>query len=289
LLILRCYSFLAAILISAFGEKGRDLRLRISVVQYLNAAPLGWYFLHGPSRHHYQVLSATPAKCAEQLADGEVDIGIIPSIEYQRIPDLYVIPGISIAAVNEVRSVLMVRPRGRTSLRSVALDTNSRTSVVLLRLLLQNKMGLTPEFIPHEQDVARMLQKCDAALIIGDAALRCSADEYDILDLAAAWRDWQSKPFVFAFWACRERALAVENLAGIFRDARDWGLRRMKEIAADYASTLRLPAPFLEEYLHHNLDHTMGPEHIEGLERFYRLAFEAGFTGGQAPLRFVPQ
>jgi chorismate dehydratase len=278
-----------AILISAFAEKGRDLKLRISLVQYLNAAPLGWYFLHGPLRQHYQVFSATPAKCAEQLALGEVDVGIIPSIEYQRIPNLHVIPEISIAAVNDVRSVLLVRPRGSTSIRSVALDISSRTSVVLLKLLLQNKMGLNPEFIPHEPDAARMLQRCDAALIIGDAALRCSAEEYDITDLAATWRDWQSRPFVFAFWACRGTAMAVEDLAGIFGEARDWGLSRMEEIAASYARTLSLPAPFLEQYLRCNLDHTLGPEHIEGLERFYRLAFDAGLTECQVPLRFVPR
>ena len=278
-----------AILISAFAEKGRDLSLRISLVQYLNAAPLGWYFLHGPQRHHYRVFSATPAKCAEQLALGEVDVGIIPSVEYQRIPNLHVIPEISIAAVNEVRSVLLVRPRGSTTMRSVALDISSRTSVVLLKLLLQNKMGIHPEFIPHEPDAARMLQRCDAALIIGDAALRCSAEEYDITDLAAAWRDWQSRPFVFAFWACREKALASDDLAGIFREARDWGLSRIEEIAASYARTLSLPALFLEQYLRCNLDHTMGPEHIEGLGRFYRLAFEAGLTECQIPLRFVPE
>ncbi len=245
--------------------------------------------MHGPLRRHYQVFSATPAKCAEQLALGEVDVGIIPSVEYQRIPNLHVIPEISIAAVDEVRSVLLVRPRGSTIIRSVALDISSRTSVVLLKLLLQHKMGLNPEFIPHEPDAARMLQRCDAALIIGDAALRCSAEEYDITDLAAAWRDWQSRPFVFAFWACREKAMAVEDLAGIFRDARDWGLSRMEEIAASYARTLSLPAPFLEQYLRCNLDHNMGPEHIEGLERFYRLAFDAGLTECQVPLRFVPQ
>jgi chorismate dehydratase len=287
--ILRCYSFLSAELISIFARQDKDLKLRISLVQYLNAAPLGWYFLYGPQRHRYCVVSAVPAKCAEQLAGGEVDVGIIPSIEYQRIPDLQIIPEISISAGNEVRSVLLVRPRGSAGIRSVALDTSSRTSVALLKLLLQNKMGIHPEFVPHEPDAARMLKKCDAALIIGDAALRCSAEEYDITDLGAAWRDWQSRPFVFAIWACRESALAVDDLSGVFRAARDWGLSRIEEIAADYARTLSLPAPFLEKYLLCNLDHSMGPEHVESLQLFHRLAFEAGLTERLGPLRFVSQ
>ena len=265
------------------------MRLRISVVRYLNAAPLGWYFLHGPLRQQYRVVSATPAQCAEQLARGEVDVGIIPSIEYQRIPDLHIIPEISISAADAVRSVLLVRPRGGTSLRSVAMDTSSRTSVALLKLLLQNRMGLHPRLVPHEPDIAGMLRSCDAALIIGDAALRCSAEEYDIMDLGAAWRDWQSRPFVFAIWGCRESALAVDDLSCIFLEARDWGLSRVEEIAADFARTLDLPTRFLEDYLRRNLDHRMGPEHIESLQRFHGLALEAGLINYLAPLRFVPR
>ncbi|MBZ5495044.1 MAG: menaquinone biosynthesis protein [Acidobacteriia bacterium] len=263
------------------------MSLRISLVHYLNAAPLGWFFLHGPARHRFRILPASPAGCAEQLARGEADIGLIPTIEYQRIPNLHVIPDVAIAASNEVRSVLLVRPYGVASIRSVALDTSSRTSVALVKLLLQSRMGIQPEFVPHEPSVAEMLRRCDAALIIGDAALRCSTDQYQIMDLAAAWRDWQGRPFVFAFWACRPEVLPSDGLAEIFQEARDWGLERIGEIAASYSRTLSLPAPFLEKYLQRNLDHTMGPEHIEGLDRFYRLAFEAGLIGRFTPVRFL--
>ena len=134
-----------------------------------------------------------------------------------------------------------------------------------------------------------MLKECDAALIIGDAALRCSAEDYDITDLGAAWRDWQSRPFVFAVWGCRASALAVDDLSGIFQEARDWGMNRLEEIAANYSQALSLPAAFLEKYLRCNLDHSLGPEHIDGLQRFYRLAFEAGLTDRLDPLRFIPQ
>ncbi len=263
------------------------MSLRISLVNFLNAAPLGWYFLHGPRRQEFQVLRASPAQCAEQLACGEADIGTIPVIEYQRIPDLEVIPDVAIAASNEVRSVLLVRRRDCGSIRSVALDTSSRTAAALVRLLLQYRMGIHPEFVPHEPRINEMLRKHDAALLIGDAALRCSPSEYDIMDLAAAWRDWQKKPFVFAFWACRNHAALPERLVETFVEAKDWGLERIEEIAACYARTLNLPVDFLEGYLRHNLDHHMTEEHREGLDQFYRLSREAGFIEKFQPVRYV--
>jgi chorismate dehydratase len=263
------------------------LGLRISLVSYLNAAPLGWYFLHGPAKHDFQIVPDWPAKCAERLAAGEVDVGLIPSIEYQRIPQLRVIPDIAIAATHEVRSVLLVQRFNSEAIRTVALDTSSRTSVALTKLLLQSRMGLRPKYLPHKPDVSEMLRKCDAALIIGDAALHCNSDEYQCTDLAAAWREWQARPFVFAFWACRDKAAETKELAEIFLAAKEWGMARIEEIAAYYSSTLKLPVEFLIRYLRYNLDHNLGPAHKEGLERFYRLAFEAGLIEELKPVNYL--
>jgi chorismate dehydratase len=254
------------------------MRLRISLVSYLNAAPLGWSFLHGPARDRFQITLDSPAKCADQLAAGNVDIGLIPVIEYQRIPGLRAIPEVAIAASHEVRSVLLVRRHGSIAMRSIALDTSSRTSVALLKLLIQTRLGLHPEFIPHEPEIGGMLRRCDAALIIGDAALRCSPEEYQITDLAAEWRSWQGHPFVFAFWACREEIPMPEDLVKTFVEAKNWGLERITEIASNYARTLDLPVDFLERYLRYNLDHNLGESHKKGLERFYHLSHLAGLT-----------
>ncbi len=173
------------------------MKLRVSLVDYLNSAPLGWSFLHGPLKGKFEVVRSSPAECADQLARGEVDVGLIPSIEYQRIPDLRIIPGIAVAASNRVRSVLLVRPKGRPEIRSVALDTSSRTSATLVRILLERRMGLRPELVPHMPEIDEMLGRCDAALIIGDAALRLPADKYEVLDLAQAWIEWQKRAVRF--------------------------------------------------------------------------------------------
>jgi len=265
------------------------MKIRVSLVDYLNSAPLGWAFLHGPLRDRVEVLPASPARCAEQLASGEVDVGLIPSVEYQRIPALAVIPGIAVAASGPVRSVLLVRRKEAGEIRSVALDTSSRTSVVLVRLLLENRLGLRPELVPHAPDLEAMLARHSAALLIGDAALRLSPLDYTILDLAEAWIEWQGRPFVFAFWACRPRALTLPDLVELFLEAREWGLGRREEIAADYARRLDLDPAFLFRYLHENIDYDLGPQHIEGLESFYRLSAQAGLTPASAPVRFVPR
>jgi len=263
------------------------LKLRISLVHYLNAAPLGWSFLYGPHRDLFEVILASPARCAEQLAGGEADIGIVPSIEYQRIPNLRIIPGIAIAALNAVRSVILVRHRGR-QIGSVALDANSRTSVELLKLLLETKMGLSPRYVHHSPDLEEMLRLCDAALLIGDAALKVGAGDYEILDLAQAWVEWQHRPFVFAVWACRGDAPIPDNIAATFHDARKWGLSMRAQIVETFARNLNLTPEFLLEYLSQNVNYEMGPNHVEGLERFYSLARAGGFISEKQPLRFMP-
>jgi chorismate dehydratase len=254
----------------------------------LNSAPLGWSFLHGPLKGKFEVLRSSPAECADQLARGEVDVGLIPSIEYQRIPDVRIIPGVAVAASNRVRSVLLVRPKERPQIRSVALDASSRTSATLVRILLERRMGLHPELVPHTPDINEMLERCDAALIIGDAALKLPPGKYEVLDLAHEWIEWQNRPFVFAFWACRAGLDADLNLVPLFHEARDWGLGVREEIAEVYADILNLPEASLREYLHFNVDYSLGRLHVEGLTRFFQFAFEMSAIPEIRPLDFLP-
>ncbi len=263
------------------------LKTRISLVEYLNSAPLGWSFLHGPLKGRFEIVPSVPARCAEQLENGEVELGLIPSIEYQRIPNLRIIPGMSIAASSTVRSVLLVQSPAQPDIRSVALDTSSRTSVALAKLLLELKMGLRPQYVPHRPDVDTMLRECDAAVIIGDRALQVSHQRYRTTDLAEAWIGWQGRPFVFAFWACRKDADLPPDLPAVFQEAKEFGLASRPQIAASYARILNLPEPFLLRYLADNVDYEFGPRHVEGLVKFYSLARERGLIENLKPVRFL--
>ncbi len=235
----------------------------------------------------FEVIPSSPANCADQLSTGNVNIGLIPSIEYQRIENLMVIPGISIASIGQVRSILLIQPKGKQDIRSVALDSSSRTSVGLVRILLEERMKIRPDFISCAPDLGRMLERCDAALLIGDAALKVPLDAYRVIDLGEEWLKWQQTPFVTAFWACRTDAALPPDLNSTFQEAKEWGLKRRKEIASAYARRLDLPPAFLEEYLHRNIDYDLGPAHIEGLQKFYRLANGKNLTAALRPIRFV--
>jgi len=248
------------------------MKLRISLVKYLNSAPLGWAFLHGPFRDHFEVIPSFPAVCADQLSKGEVDIGLIPSIEYQRIPNLRIVPDVSISSLGAVRSLLLIKHKVTPTINSVALDATSRTSVALIKILLEVKMGLRPSYLPQAPDPVAMLERCDAALLIGDAALKVQLADYDTLDLTQTWVEWQQKPFVCALWACRTEALLPGDMSSIFQEAKDWGLKRRDEIASVFSRSLKLPQSFLEDYLRENINYDLETRHIEGLQRFYGLA-----------------
>jgi chorismate dehydratase len=262
------------------------MKLRISLVHYLNSAPLGWAFLYGPFRGQFEVIPASPAMCADQLSAGEVDIGLIPSIEYQRMPNLQILPEISIASIGKVRSILLVKPGEKQAINSVALDTSSRTSVALAKVLLQAKAGIHPEYVPCPPDLDSMLGRCDAALLIGDPALRIEIEKYDVTDLAEEWVQWQQKPFVCAFWACRPGVQLPNDLNAVFLEAKKWGLGKRAEIASFYAKSLNLPASFLEAYLYQNIDYDMSPNHIDGLQKFYQLAKQENLISELRPLQF---
>lgn len=147
-------------------------KLRISIVEYLNTAPLVWGFTNGPLRGRYDLSFTVPSRCADALRTGEADLAIIPAIEYQRIDDLVVLPGISVAAKSEVRSILVIGKKPIEQVRRMALDGSSRSSAALVRLLCADRWRIHPEFIESVPEPAAMLADQDAALLIGDPALR---------------------------------------------------------------------------------------------------------------------
>ncbi|HXU44417.1 MAG TPA: menaquinone biosynthesis protein, partial [Thermoanaerobaculia bacterium] len=178
-------------------------KLRVGIVNFLNSKPLAWGFLKG---HHADLFAPSyhpPALVARLLAEGSLDIGLIPSIEVQRIPGLKVLPDLCVAATHEVRSVLLLTRGPIEEVERVALDQNSRTSVALLRILFLERWKTKPTYAPQRADVERMMSEADAALVIGDPALKVDRERYRVYDLAAEWRSLTGLPFVFAVWAVR--------------------------------------------------------------------------------------
>jgi chorismate dehydratase len=272
-------------------------KLRISIVQYLNTAPLVWGFTNGPLAGKYDLSFTVPSQCAEALRSGAVDIAIIPAIEYQRIPDLLVLPDLAIASKNRVRSLLIVAKKPIEQVRSMALDRSSRSTQALTRILAAEHWKIDPEFFETEPNLSAMLEKADAAMIIGDPALRISiaiekksavspqgravcqaatlgitsAEIFHVYDVVGEWRKFSSLPAVMAIWAARPEVVTPEVLAD-FADSRNFGLSKIAAISLEAARELELPQQALESYLRHNIDFSLGEENRRGLERYFHEA-----------------
>jgi predicted solute-binding protein len=289
-------------------------KLRISIVEFLNTAPLVWGFTDGPLAGRHDLSFSVPSQCAEDLRAGRVDVGIIPAIEYQRMENVVALPGIAVAAKNEVRSILVISKMPIELAQTFALDTNSRSSVGIVRLLCQRHWNIAPEFVDAPPDPNKMLAKADAALIIGDPALRlriqmdalqakeplgkgcCGCDASDhpvadvqslfIYDVAQQWREMTGLPCVLAIWVARRGTVTPEILAD-FQTSREYGLARIGDIAEGAALKLDLPPRALERYLRENIDFSLDEENLVGLRYYYEECARAGLIPRAREIEFV--
>jgi chorismate dehydratase len=270
--------------------------LRISAISYLNTAPLMWDFEHGDdgdTAATFDISYTVPSQCAADLAAGKADIGIIPAAAYANIPGLVILPGVAIASRRPVRSILLISKVPLEQIRSVALDTSSLTSVALTRVLFAKWWGAGRTFTSMAPDVEQMLKEHDAGLVIGDPALKVNRSLYYSYDLAEEWIRFTGKPFVFAFWAVRQAALAGVppdlDLASVFQESRDHGLQTgsLQRIAREWAPRLGLSEADVTSYLTQNIHYDLDPACLDGLSLFYRYAQECGALPAAPSLRFL--
>jgi chorismate dehydratase len=283
--------------------------LRISIVQYLNTAPLVWGFTHGPLRGKHQLSFTVPSQCAEALRTGAADIAIIPAIEYQRIDNLVVLPGLCIASKKTVRSLLLVSKVPMQQVRRIALDRSSRSTQALVRILCKHHWQISPEFFEADPDLPVMLKQAEAALLIGDPALHLSVDAEPVAtkgsdgvwqipgrsaglssdeplfihDMVENWRALTGLPAVLAVWAARPNVITPEIVRD-FQDSLVFGAQQMKEISVEAARTLRLPTDKIARYLTENIDYTFDEENRRGLQRYFDLAAQESLIGRAKPL-----
>jgi chorismate dehydratase len=268
-------------------------RLRISAISYLNTAPLMWDFDHGEAAKDFDIFYSVPSSCAAALREGSGDIGIIPAIAYNSIPGLVILPEVAIAARGPVRSILLISKAPLEKIRTIATDNSSMTSVALTRVLFDKWWGGGREFRSQPPDLTAMLRECDAALIIGDPALKVDGSHYRVLDLAEEWRRLSGKAFVFAFWAVREAALDEMapglDLAAIFQASRDHGLQppALRQIAQEWSVRLGLTPAEVTDYLTNNIYYQLDRDCLQGMELFFRYAAECGAVDQRGAIHFL--
>ena len=251
-------------------------RLRVCAVSYLNTVPLVWGMLHGEQQGRFDLEFLSPSECADKLESGGADIGIVPSSELLRL-DLEVIPGAGIACQQAVRSILLVSKVAFADIRILAADMNSRTSVQLARVLLARNHGAEPCIIWARPDLTAMLRTADAALIIGDPALRLDVASlpYRVSDLGAEWTATTGLPMVFAVWAGQKECVTPELEAPFLASCR-FGMSHLDEIVRAESRGRGFSEEFTRAYLRDNLCLELGEREYQGLELFLRYAGELG-------------
>lgn len=259
--------------------------VRLGAVGYLNARPLTWTLDRAP--HRWRIRYDVPSVCASLLHAGDVDLGLIPSVEYLQAPDYRFVPGVGIGSRGPVRSVALFTRAPLRSIRAVALDTSSRTSVALIKVLCRHRFRIEPEFVPHGPDLETMMRGADAALLIGDPAL--DADERALglekIDLGEEWTAMTGLPFVYAAWTGRPGAVTEADVRAL-QEAQEEGARSAAAIAAEYgrgdaAATARAAA-----YLRDNVKYGLGPEDAAGLQLFLDYVVELGLAPARRTLEF---
>ena len=267
-------------------------RLRIAAIGFLNPAPLMWDFEHppldAPLAHRYQIDRMSPAECADRLAAGTADIGLIPIAALATTPGLRILPGCVIAAKARVRSLLLVRRANQplTALRSVAADIASRTTLAHARILFRHWNNPNVPFLPATADLDAMLQKADAAILIGDPALLAleeranrferSGEELVYHDLAQEWRALTNLPFVSAVWGIACSSPLDERVANDFIQSRDHGLQNIDALVTEWSSRIAISEATIRSYLTTNIHYVLDEECIEAMKVFFRMATEAG-------------
>lgn len=259
----------------------------IAASTYLNSAPLIWSFLYGPRHNQVRLIDALPAQCADLLSQAEVEAALVPVIEYQRIPDLAVVPDVCVGSTGRVRSVVLVSRRDNLKeIRSVALDDSSRTSATLIKIIFREFVGHDPDWTSHIPNLQRMLNENDAALIIGDPGMTFSREGLRVWDMATLWKENTGLGFVFAMWMVRENAPGQVREID-FATARDEGVEHLEEIVSRYENSIGLSRSEMREYLTQNISFRVDKDMRTGLERYFELAEKHQLINRLKPLRFV--
>ncbi len=251
-------------------------KFRVGAVNYLNTKPL----VEGLTGFAPEIdLSFDlPSRLADRMARGELDIGLIPVVEYLRAGDYTHLPDIAIGSDGPVLSVTLFSRVPWPRIRTVALDVGSRTSAALTEVLLRERHGITPQVEPLPLDVPADDLTTDAVLLIGDRAMNACLPGFEFAyDLGAEWTAWTGLPMVFAVWAVRP-GVELGATAVAFHKAKAFGLSRAGAIAAREAPALGVSPAYCRRYFSNIVRYDLGPRELAGLRRFGELAAGVGLV-----------
>jgi chorismate dehydratase len=255
--------------------------LRVGCVQYLNAKPL-------IVPYEGEVIFEHPAKLADDLAAGEVDVALVPVFEALRQADFPVVDGVAISSSGPVYSVVLAYRGPLKEIRSVTLDPASRTSNNLLRCMLAEFHGLRPEYKPAGAPCGEIGDH-EGLLLIGNQAIRHREEPHEgvmYLDFGEEWLAQTGLPFVYAVWQIRAEIPEPGKVADALRAIKCAGVCRAREIGRLQRD---FDPAFAEHYLTHHIKFDLGAAEKAGLTRFRELLGKHGLIPRAEPvsLHFV--
>lgn len=259
--------------------------VHLGAVSYLNARPLTWSLDRWPER--WRIRYDLPSVCSALLHTGEVRLGLIPSIDYLQAADYRIVPGVGIGSVGPIASVALFTRVPVNDVSRIALDTSSRTSVALVKVLCHHRFRITPEFVAQGPDLEAMTRESDAALLIGDPALEVGHEALGLekIDLGAEWTAMTGLPFVYAAWTGRAGAITAEGIDRL-QDAQREGMRAAEDIAAEYSPDDAAARARAATYLRDNVKYGLGADEVRGLQTFLDYAADLRVAPRQRRLEF---
>lgn len=268
----------------------QESRIKVGAVSFLNTKPLIYPLVDGnqfPGSEEIELSLAVPSRLATELRDGDLDVGLIPIIEYFRADTEYrIIRHVSICSQGPVLSIQLLSRVPIPNIRRVALDTNSRSSRALVKIILAEKYNVHPEFQSCSPNIDPQSADVDAVLLIGDAALRrLGATDYT-LDLGAEWSTLMGLPFVYACWVARGD-VELGEVPQTLLNAKECGLKKIPEIVQIESQQLGFPETFCRDYLTKYVFYELGEAEIAGLKKFYELAVKYNLAQPGVTLKFV--
>ena len=277
--------------------------LRVAAINFLNPAPLMWDFEHAPLAstlaERYTLHYTQPSLCADELLSARADLGLIPIASLT--PHLTIVPGCTIASLNEVRSIQLIvkSPHTLAAVRTIAADTASRSSLAYAEILFRKFLHTRPTFLPAAADPIAMLRQADAAILIGDPALLALESREAIertvgpcqwFDLAQEWRTRTNLPWVAAVWAVRPEALNHLTATQVVEDleaSRNHGLLNIEDLVTQWTPRIALPPATIRHYLSYNIHYILNTDCIRAIEIFRQYASEVDVLPSLPHLRFL--
>jgi chorismate dehydratase len=259
--------------------------IRIGAVGYLNARPLTWALAVRPDR--WAVRFDLPSVCSSLLDEGDVDLGLVPSIDFLQEPDYRLVPGVGIGSRGPVASVALFARVPIEKIQSIALDTSSRTSVTLIRVLCKHRFAIAPGFVAHGPDLKSMVMAADAGLLIGDPAFEADPLALGLrkIDLGEEWTAMTGLPFIYAAWTGRSGAVTSADVEAL-QQAQQVGIESVDAIAAEYGRGDARRTARAAAYLRDNVKYGLGPDEAAGLQLFLNYAADLGLAPRRRTLEF---